>query len=157
MQGSTQTPTSIISAFVIILALLFSVMSYNAYAASITSKLTIRLLEVHSPEDLLYDTDFKIGVIGNSIAEKILKKSDDPILIEINRRIEKSKGLVVNGIESGIAQAFESRYAIFGEQRQFRWAISRLQKINICKVSIRFSFPYILYMPIFHSQHNNDD
>lgn len=136
MQGSTQSPTNMMSASIIILALLFSVMTYNAYAASITSKLTIRLLEVHSPEDLLYDTDFKIGVIGNSLAERILKMSDDPILIEINRRTKNKKGLIVDSVGSGIARTFESRYAVFGEQRQFRWAISRLQKINICKVSI---------------------
>ena len=135
MQGSTQSPTNMISASVIILALLFSVMSYNAYAASITSSLTIRLLEVHSPEDLLYDTDFKIGFIGNSLAEKIMKKSDDPIIIEINRRTKNNKGLSVDSVGTGIAKAFESRFAVFGDQRQFRWAISRLQKINICKVS----------------------
>ena len=133
MQGSPKIPQTFVSSSVIMIALLFALMSYTVYSASTTSKLSIQLQEIFTPEDLLYDTNLEIGFTPN--LENMLRKSKDPILKEVYKRGMADKTDLVMNVDEGIQKALESSYAIFGDQKIFRRAIKRMDKEDICSVS----------------------
>lgn len=133
MQGSPQAPQKFITSSVITIALLFALMSYNVYSASTTSKLSIQLEEIFTPEDLLYDTNLEIGFTPD--LEDMLKKSLNPVLREVYKRGMADKEDLVMDASEGIQKALVSSYAILGDQRIFRRAIKKLPRHVICDVS----------------------
>lgn len=126
------------------IALLFALMSYTVYSASTTSKLSIQLQEIFTPEDLLYDTDLEVGFTPD--LEAMLKKSRDPILKEVYKRGMADKGDLVMNAKDGIQKALVSNYAIFGDQRIFRRAIKKLPEKDICNVNLK---KYLRFKKLF--------
>jgi len=106
---------------------------FSAFAASATAKLSIQVQEIHSPADLLYDTNFRIGFTPKD--EAMLKLSLDPILKEVYRRGMRNKNELVMGHDEGLQKALDNNYAIFGERRIFRRAIWSLPSDQVCSVS----------------------
>jgi len=134
MKGSCFMPKQFISATLIVtLALLFSMVIFSAFAASATAKLSIQVQEIHSPADLLYDTNFRIGFTPKD--EAMLKLSLDPILKEVYRRGMRNRNELVMGHDEGLQKALDNNYAIFGERRIFRRAIWSLPGDQVCSVS----------------------
>lgn len=131
MQGSPKLPKSFVTATVLITALLFSLMSFNVFSASTTSKLSIQIQEIFTPEDLLYDTSFDIGFTPKD--EIMLSKSNDTILREVYRRAKRNK--LILEPDKAIERCLIYNYAIFGDQRIFRRAIMKLPREDICNVS----------------------
>lgn len=120
------------------IALLFSLVSYNVYSASTTSKLSIQLQEIFTPEDLLYDTNLNVGF--TPVDEEMLRKSDDSVLKEVYKRGMSDKRDLVTTPDKGLQKALGTNYAIFGDQRIFRRAIRKLSRKDICNVRKILSF-----------------
>lgn len=133
LQGSSKIPKTFISSSAVMIALLFSLVSYNVYSASTTSKLSIQLQEIFTPEDLLYDTNLKVGFTPE--AEEILRKSRDSVLKEVYKRGKSDEKDLVMQADEGLRKALVTNYAIFGDQRIFRRAIRKLPRKDICNVS----------------------
>lgn len=133
LQGSSKIPQTFISATTVMIALLFSLVSYNVYSASTTSKLSIQLQEIFTPEDLLYDTNLDVGFTPSD--ESMLRKSDDPVLKEVYKRGMSDKSDLVMKPDEGLRKALRTNYAIFGDQRIFRRAARKLPRKDICNVS----------------------
>lgn len=133
LQGSSKIPKRFITSSAIMIALLFSLVSYNVYSASTTSKLSIQLQEIFTPEDLLYDTNLDVGFTPDD--EEMLRKSDDSILKEVYKRGMSDKSDLVMHADEGLRKALVTNYAIFGDQRIFRRAIRKLARKDICNVS----------------------
>lgn len=84
----------------------------------------------------MYDTSLEVGFTPD--LEGMLRKSRDPILKEVYKRVMADKKDLVMNVEEGIQKALDSSYAIFGDQRIFRRAITKLPRTDICNVSAMY-------------------
>lgn len=135
MQGSNYQPKTFISATVIILALLFSMVVFNAYITKLTSELAIQLQEIHSAEELFYDTDFSLGYVADSGDELYLKHSNDSFMKKIYEKASKGKNGIVQELRHGLMRALKSKkYAIFSQQKAARNTIEKMSVDEKCAV-----------------------
>lgn len=134
IQSSPMTPRMFSPSAALLVSLFFSLIIHNVYLASATSKLTIQAIEIFTPEDLLYGSNFDVGFTPAD--EEMLRKSDDRVLIEIYKRAMTAKKDFVLKPDEGLRKALKTNYAIFGDRRVFRKAIKLLPHTDICKVSM---------------------
>lgn len=144
------------SATIVITALLFQLIVYNAYSASITSKLSIYLDEVTDLHGLLHATDFEVGFVRNRSDEAYLVVSFQKILhaetnkknnyeifqanrdrdtSEILKRAMKNPTIKVEHYREGLHRAVEAKFALFGRHGAVRGAIRNLAATDFCEVS----------------------
>lgn len=137
MQGSTINPNSTSSATIVITGLFFSLIVFNAYSASITSKLSIYLDEVADLHGLLHATDFEVGFVANGSDEVYLVKNRDRDTSEILNRSQRKSSVKVRTYRAGLqrAAAETSSYALFGRHGAVREAVRRLEAAEFCELS----------------------
>ncbi|XP_039442989.1 glutamate receptor ionotropic, kainate glr-3-like isoform X2 [Culex pipiens pallens] len=135
MQGSTINPNCQSSATIVITALLFQLIVYNAYSASITSKLSIYLDEVTDLHGLLHATDFEVGFVRNRSDEAYLVANRDRDTSEILKRSMKNPTIKVEHYREGLHRAVETKFALFGRHGAVRGAIRNLAATDFCELS----------------------
>ncbi|XP_039442988.1 uncharacterized protein LOC120423293 isoform X1 [Culex pipiens pallens] len=133
MQGSTINPNCQSSATIVITALLFQLIVYNAYSASITSKLSIYLDEVTDLHGLLHATDFEVGFVRNRSDEAYLVANRDRDTSEILKRSMKNPTIKVEHYREGLHRAVETKFALFGRHGAVRGAIRNLAATDFCE------------------------
>lgn len=134
LQGSPKLPTTFIGSTILMIALLFSLLTFNVYSASITSKLSVQLIEISTPEELLYNTDLEVGFTPD--IEDMLSQSDDPVLQEVYKRATADRSSFVMNMTQGIGKALTSQFAILGHEGKFRRAIKQLPGEDVCQVIV---------------------
>lgn len=134
MQGSCCTPKSVPSLGVVIVGLLFGLIVFNAYSASITSTLSIQFQQINSLSDLL-TTDFSAGLIQGSNDDEFLNGTDDKVLQQLKKLTVKNRKNFVKSNKEGLEKCIKSRHAHFGSQTEMRRSIFTLPKSERCKVS----------------------
>lgn len=139
MQGSCCTPKSVPSLGVVIVGLLFGLIVFNAYSASITSTLSIQFQQINSLSDLLA-TDFSAGLIKNSTDDAFLNATNEKILVQLRKLTLKNEKNFVESEKEALLKCIKSRHAHFGSQTDVRRTIFTLQKVDRCKVSEIFHF-----------------
>lgn len=75
LQGGTWTPSNPSGSVLLIVCLFFAVVTYNAYAAFITSVLSVRVASVDTIAAVLHSPNFKIGYIRNGADQMYLMVS----------------------------------------------------------------------------------
>ncbi|XP_068082281.1 glutamate receptor ionotropic, kainate glr-3 [Anabrus simplex] len=118
MQGSSWNPNTASGSLVLIFSLCFALIIYNAYAAFITSVLSVRVASIKGLDDLL-KSDFDFGYTLAGQDEFFLRTVNDTALRSLYFR-----GLVRNhGVEdanAGLTQVTDGGYAFFVSSRLAR-------------------------------------
>lgn len=73
--GGTWTPPSPAASVLLIVCLFFAVVTYNSYAAFITSVLSVRVASVDTVAAVLHSPNFKISYIRNGADQMYLMVS----------------------------------------------------------------------------------
>ncbi|KAJ2942655.1 hypothetical protein O0L34_g2124 [Tuta absoluta] len=127
-QGGTWTPPSPAASVLLIVCLLFAVVTYNAYAAFITSVLSVRVASLDTVAALLNSPDFKIGYIRNGADQMYLMSTKDAQLNAFYIRGYSDAENLVSSAEEGLARAARQNYAFFAGQRVARTTLRSLSQ-----------------------------
>ncbi|CAG9113423.1 unnamed protein product [Plutella xylostella] len=119
-QGGNRTPRSPAAGALLVVCLLFAVVTYNSYAAFITSVLSVRVASVDTAAAVLYSTNFKIGYIRNGADQMYLMSTKDAVLNTFYIRGYSDAENLVSSAEEGLARAAAQDYAFFAGQRAAR-------------------------------------
>lgn len=74
--GGSWTPPNAAASILLIVCLFFALITYNAYAAFITSVLSVRVSSVGSLSDVLQSPNLKIGYVKNGADQMYLMVKD---------------------------------------------------------------------------------
>ncbi|XP_049948264.1 glutamate receptor ionotropic, delta-1-like [Schistocerca serialis cubense] len=122
MQGSTWNPRTASGSLVLMFGLVFALVMYNAYAAFITSVLSVRVASIRGLDDLL-QSDFQFGYTLAGQGEMFLRTANDSHLRRLYLR-----GLVgntgVHDASEGLRRAVRGGYAFFVSSRLARRALA---------------------------------
>ncbi|XP_049855474.1 glutamate receptor ionotropic, delta-1-like [Schistocerca gregaria] len=122
MQGSTWNPRTASGSLVLMFGLVFALVMYNAYAAFITSVLSVRVASIRGLDDLL-QSDFQFGYTLAGQGEMFLRTANDSLLRRLYLR-----GLVgntgVHDSSEGLRRAVRGGYAFFVSSRLARRALA---------------------------------
>ncbi|CAG4985926.1 unnamed protein product [Colias eurytheme] len=127
-QGGTQTPSNPAASILLIVCLFFAVVTYNAYAAFITSVLSVRVANVGTVADVLQSPNMKIGYIRNGADQTYLMSTKDVQLNAFYIRGYSEAENLVSSAEEGLARAASQDYAFFAEQRSARSTLTSLSQ-----------------------------
>ncbi|XP_059050067.1 uncharacterized protein LOC131845070 [Achroia grisella] len=127
-QGGNWTPPNPASSILLIVCLLFAVVTYNAYAAFITSVLSVRVASVDTVAAVLHSPNFKIGYIRNGADQMYLMSTKDSQLNAFYIRGYSDAENLVSSAEEGLARAAKQDYAFFGGQRAARSTLRSLSQ-----------------------------
>ncbi|XP_072938862.1 uncharacterized protein [Epargyreus clarus] len=127
-QGGPWTPPNPAASIVLIVCLLFAVVTYNAYAAFITSVLSVRVPSVETVADVLQSPNFKIGYIRNGADQMYLMSTKDVQLNEFYIRGYSEAENLVSSAEEGLARAARQDYAFFTGQLAARSTLRTLSQ-----------------------------
>ncbi|KAJ0175630.1 hypothetical protein K1T71_008789 [Dendrolimus kikuchii] len=116
-QGGSWTPPNPSGSILLLVCLLFALVTYNAYAAFITSVLSVRVASVDTVAAVLNSPDFKIGYIRNGADQMYLMSTKDAQLNEIYIRGYSEAKNLVSSVEEGLARTANENYAFFAGQR----------------------------------------
>ncbi|KAL0274792.1 UNVERIFIED_CONTAM: hypothetical protein PYX00_002832 [Menopon gallinae] len=123
MQGSPWRPSSKSGSLLLICGLLFALVIYNAYAAFITSVLSVKIAKIKDLEDLI-NSDFAFGYTLGSPDELFLRTVNDSLLRELYfMGLRKNDG--VKDSVMGMHKAGKGGYAFFVAARFGRRALRR--------------------------------
>ncbi|XP_038214587.1 probable glutamate receptor [Zerene cesonia] len=140
-QGGTWTPSHPAASILLIVCLFFAVVTYNAYAAFITSVLSVRVANVGTVADVLQSPNMKIGYIRNGADQTYLMSTKDVQLNAFYIRGYSEAENLVSSAEEGLARAASQDYAFFAEQRSARSTLDCLsipvREIQIDIITIR--------------------
>ncbi|XP_069688691.1 probable glutamate receptor [Periplaneta americana] len=122
MQGSSWSPNSPSGCLVLIFSLCFALVIYNAYAAFITSVLSVRVASIRGLGDLL-DSDFHFGYTLRGQDETFLRSVNDTTLRRLYfRGLVRNHG--VREASEGLLKAARGGYAFFVSARLGRKALN---------------------------------
>ncbi|XP_052739573.1 glutamate receptor ionotropic, kainate 3-like [Bicyclus anynana] len=124
-QGGTRTPQNPAASIVLVVCLFFALVTYNAYAAFITSVLSVRMSSVGSLTDVL-QSNMKIGYIRNGADQMYLMSTKDVQLNAFYIRGYSEAENLVSSAEEGLVRAARQDYAFFAGQRVARSTLSTL-------------------------------
>ncbi|KAG7306388.1 hypothetical protein JYU34_009018 [Plutella xylostella] len=127
-QGGNHTPRSPAASALLVVCLLFAVVTYNSYAAFITSVLSVRVASVDTAAAVLYSTNFKIGYIRNGADQMYLMSTKDAVLNTFYIRGYSDAENLVSSAEEGLARAASQDYAFFAGQRAARSTLRSLSQ-----------------------------
>ncbi|CAD0199780.1 unnamed protein product [Chrysodeixis includens] len=127
-QGGTWTPSNPAASVVLIVCLFFAVVTYNAYAAFITSVLSVRVASVDTIAAVLHSPNFKIGYIRNGADQMYLMSTKDVQLNAFYIRGYSDADNLVTSAEEGLARAARQDYAFFAGQRVARSTLRSLSQ-----------------------------
>ncbi|KAM3964291.1 glutamate receptor U1 [Aphomia sociella] len=127
-QGGNWTPSNAASSILLIVFLLFAVVTYNAYAAFITSVLSVRVASVDTVAAVLHSPNFKIGYIRNGADQMYLMSTKDAQLNAFYIRGYSDAENLVSSAEEGLARTAKQDYAFFGGQRAARSTLRSLSQ-----------------------------
>ncbi|XP_022834108.1 probable glutamate receptor [Spodoptera litura] len=127
LRGGTWTPSNPSGSMLLIVCLFFAVVTYNAYAAFITSVLSVRVASVDTIAAVLHSPNFKIGYIRNGADQMYLMSTKDVQLNAFYIRGYSDADNLVSSAEEGLARAASQDYAFFAGQRVARATLSLLQ------------------------------
>ncbi|XP_049868133.1 glutamate receptor U1-like [Pectinophora gossypiella] len=127
-QGGTWTPPTPAASVLLIVCLLFAVVTYNAYAAFITSVLSVRVASLDTVAAVLHSPDFKIGYIRNGADQMYLMSTKDAQLNAFYIRGYSDAENLVTSAEEGLARAAQQNYAFFAGQRAARSTLRSLSQ-----------------------------
>nr|XP_037870491.1 probable glutamate receptor [Bombyx mori] len=119
-QGGSWTPQSPAASIILIVCLFFAVITYNAYAAFITSVLSVRVASVDTVAAVLQSPTIKIGYIRNGADQMYLMSTKDTQLNAFYIRGYSDSENLVSSAAEGLARAASQDYAFFAEQRAAR-------------------------------------
>nr|XP_034827049.1 glutamate receptor U1-like [Maniola hyperantus] len=111
-QGGTWTPQNPAASIVLIVCLFFALVTYNAYAAFITSVLSVRVASVGSLSDVL-QSNMKIGYVRNGADQMYLMSTKDVQLNAFYIRGYSEAENLVSSAEEGLVRAASQDYAFF--------------------------------------------
>ncbi|XP_061730130.1 uncharacterized protein LOC133534851 [Cydia pomonella] len=127
-QGGSWTPPAPAASVLLIVCLLFAVVTYNAYAAFITSVLSVRVASVDTVAAVLHSPNFKIGYIKNGADQAYLMSTKDSQLNAFYIRGYSDAENLVSSAEEGLARAARLDYAFFAGQRAARSTLKSLSQ-----------------------------
>ncbi|PZC82663.1 hypothetical protein B5X24_HaOG200862 [Helicoverpa armigera] len=127
-QGGTWTPSNPAASVLLIVCLFFAVVTYNAYAAFITSVLSVRVASVDTIAAVLHSPNFKIGYIRNGADQMYLMSTKDVQLNAFYIRGYSDADNLVTSAEEGLARAARQDYAFFAGQRVARSTLRSLSQ-----------------------------
>ncbi|XP_064072067.1 probable glutamate receptor [Vanessa tameamea] len=127
-QGSSWRPSNAAASVVLIVSLLFALVIYNAYAAFITSVLSVRVATVASLADVLQSSNIKIGYVRNGADQMYLMSTKDVQLNAFYIRGYSEAENLVSSTEEGLVRAAIQDYAFFSGQRAARATIRSLSQ-----------------------------
>ncbi|XP_041988167.1 glutamate receptor 2-like [Aricia agestis] len=127
-QGGTWTPQNPAASIVLIVCLLFAVVIFNAYAAFITSVLSVRVASVGTVADVLHSPNLKIGYVRNGVDQMYLMSTKDSQLNAFYIRGYSEAENLVSTAEEGLARAASQDYAFFAGQQVARHTIRSLSQ-----------------------------
>ncbi|XP_053613152.1 uncharacterized protein LOC128676810 [Plodia interpunctella] len=127
-QGGNWTPPNPAGSMLLIVCLLFAVVTYNAYAAFITSVLSVRVASVDTVAAVLHSPNFKIGYIRNGADQMYLMSTKDSQLNAFYIRGYSDADNLVSSAEEGLARAAKQDYAFFAGQRSARSTLRSLSQ-----------------------------
>ncbi|KAF9413281.1 hypothetical protein HW555_008447 [Spodoptera exigua] len=127
-QGGTWTPSNPSGSVLLIVCLFFAVVTYNAYAAFITSVLSVRVASVDTIAAVLHSPNFKIGYIRNGADQMYLMSTKDVQLNAFYIRGYSDADNLVSSAEEGLARAASQDYAFFAGQRVARATLRSLSQ-----------------------------
>ncbi|XP_075974969.1 putative glutamate receptor isoform X3 [Anticarsia gemmatalis] len=127
-QGGTWTPSNPAASVLLIVCLFFAVVTYNAYAAFITSVLSVRVASVDTIAAVLHSPNFKIGYIRNGADQMYLMSTKDVQLNAFYIRGYSDADNLVSSAEEGLARAARQDYAFFAGQRVARSTLRSLSQ-----------------------------
>ncbi|XP_050347210.1 probable glutamate receptor [Nymphalis io] len=127
-QGSSWRPCNAAASVVLIVSLLFALVIYNAYAAFITSVLSVRVANVGSLADVLQSSNIKIGYVRNGADQMYLMSTKDVQLNAFYIRGYSEAENLVSSTEEGLVRAAIQDYAFFSGQRAARTTIRSLSQ-----------------------------
>ncbi|XP_046962239.1 uncharacterized protein LOC124531762 [Vanessa cardui] len=127
-QGSCWRPSNAAASVVLIVSLLFALVIYNAYAAFITSVLSVRVANVASLADVLQSPNIKIGYVRNGADQMYLMSTKDVQLNAFYIRGYSEAENLVSSTEEGLVRAASQDYAFFSGQRAARTTIRSLSQ-----------------------------
>ncbi|CAH1646710.1 unnamed protein product [Spodoptera littoralis] len=126
--GGTWTPSNPSGSMLLIVCLFFAVVTYNAYAAFITSVLSVRVASVDTIAAVLHSPNFKIGYIRNGADQMYLMSTKDVQLNAFYIRGYSDADNLVSSAEEGLARAASQDYAFFAGQRVARATLRSLSQ-----------------------------
>ncbi|XP_069356383.1 probable glutamate receptor isoform X2 [Maniola hyperantus] len=126
-QGGTWTPQNPAASIVLIVCLFFALVTYNAYAAFITSVLSVRVASVGSLSDVL-QSNMKIGYVRNGADQMYLMSTKDVQLNAFYIRGYSEAENLVSSAEEGLVRAASQDYAFFAGQRVARSTLRSLSQ-----------------------------
>ncbi|XP_028172975.1 uncharacterized protein LOC114361946 [Ostrinia furnacalis] len=127
-QGGSWTPPNPAASILLIVCLLFAVVTYNAYAAFITSVLSVRVASLDTVAAVLQSPDLKIGYIRNGADQLYLMSTKDVQLNAFYIRGYSDSENLVSSAEEGLARAAKQNYAFFAGQRAARATLRNLSQ-----------------------------
>ncbi|KPJ12050.1 Glutamate receptor, ionotropic kainate 1 [Papilio machaon] len=127
-QGGSQTPSNPAASILLIVCLLFASVTYNSYAAFITSVLSVRVASVDTVSAVLQSTNLKIGYIRNGPDQMYLMSTKDVQLNAFYIRGYSEAENLVSSAEEGLFRAAKQDYAFFSEQRTARTTLRSLSQ-----------------------------
>ncbi|CAH2991360.1 unnamed protein product [Chilo suppressalis] len=127
-QGGSWTPPNPAASILLIVCLLFAVVTYNSYAAFITSVLSVRVASLDTVAAVLHSPDFKIGYIRNGADQMYLMSTKDAQLNAFYIRGYSDAENLVATAEEGLARAAKQNYAFFTGQRVARTTLRSLSQ-----------------------------
>ncbi|CAB3223642.1 unnamed protein product [Arctia plantaginis] len=155
-QGSTWTPSNPAASILLIVCLFFAVVTYNSYAAFITSVLSVRVASVDTIAAVLHSPDFKIGYIRNGADQMYLMSTKDVQLNAFYIRGYSDADNLVSSAEEGLTRAAQQDYAFFAGQRVARSTLRLLsqargrcavRELPIYSTRAHLAFPLPRYSP----------
>ncbi|XP_039751005.1 probable glutamate receptor isoform X1 [Pararge aegeria] len=126
-QGGTWTPQTPAASILLIVCLFFALVTYNAYAAFITSVLSVRVASVSSLTDVL-QSNLKIGYVRNGVDQMYLMSTKDVQLNAFYIRGYSEAENLVSSAEEGLVRAASQDYAFFAGQRVARSTLRSLSQ-----------------------------
>ncbi|CAF4848081.1 unnamed protein product [Pieris macdunnoughi] len=127
-QGGTCTTSNPAASILVIVCLFFGLITYNAYAAFITSVLSVRVANVGSVSDVLQSPNIKIGYIKNGADQIYLMSTKDIQLNAFYIRGYSEAENLVSSPEEGLARAASQDYAFFAGQRAARSTLKSMSQ-----------------------------
>ncbi|KAL4715512.1 hypothetical protein ACJJTC_009138 [Scirpophaga incertulas] len=129
-QGGPSTPQNPAASILLIVCLLFAVVTYNAYAAFITSVLSVRVASLDTVAAVLHSPNFKIGYIRNGADQMYLMSTKDSQLNVFYIRGYSDAENLVSSAAEGLARAAKQDYAFFSNRRTARSTLRSLSQAS---------------------------
>ncbi|KAG6460188.1 uncharacterized protein LOC115450000 isoform X2 [Manduca sexta] len=127
-QGSVWSPLNPAASILLIVCLFFAMVTYNAYAAFITSVLSVRVASVDTVAAVLHSPNLKIGYIRNGADQMYLMSTKDTLLNAFYIRGYSNAENLVSSADEGLARAATQDYAFFAGQRAARSTLRSLSQ-----------------------------